>query len=367
MAVRLGFLALFLLGGFLYWPIFLLAALSAWALVSDLSGSRKPEPDEWFARRWTITAADPRWRSDFLQFCQSPAETAFLEAMIAAYDLKPQKGILQGSGLTLDLQVKMSSYRADFVACGWLVIEIDGAAYHSSDEAVARDRKRDEFMEGLGYRVLRLPAKLVFRSPKDAVSRVRAALAAGRSRVQPQVPSQVERTSRPSLATGAMFTGEINAGVERVKAVRQAMADAEMTFHREKLVIDSAINSARRKLEIDNYVGNDKDKRDAYDRHHAELSKLFEQHDRKLQDRSSGQRRAPPVIIPAMAAPKRHETDAINEAVENAYRRLTAERSRYLSEQRARLHGDPRLRASVRANLTELGCSEVYALVAPPN
>ncbi|WP_443018997.1 endonuclease domain-containing protein [Sphingobium sp. MI1205] len=47
-----------------------------------------------------------------------------------------------------------SQYRADFLVDDKLVVEIDGATYHSSPEAVARDRQRDEDMRREGYTVL---------------------------------------------------------------------------------------------------------------------------------------------------------------------------------------------------------------------
>jgi quercetin dioxygenase-like cupin family protein len=62
--------------------------------------------------------------------------------------------------------------RVDFLANKHLVVEIDGAAYHSSAEAVENDRIRDEYLIENGYVILRIPAKVVFNSPGDAVERV---------------------------------------------------------------------------------------------------------------------------------------------------------------------------------------------------
>lgn len=78
--------------------------------------------------------------------------------MIEAYQLAPRFGSLVGKDLKLDFQVEEGRYRADFLANDWLVIEIDGAAWHSSPEAQARDQLRDTYFEGLGYTVLRIPA-----------------------------------------------------------------------------------------------------------------------------------------------------------------------------------------------------------------
>lgn len=185
--VRLGLiLALCFLG--IFFPLFfVVAAWLGWTIYDTLKNPQPPPPDEWYARRWTTTAADPRWRSDFLAFCESPAETKFLDAIIDAYGLIPDNGVLKGTGLTLDLQVEVKPYRLDFLANAWLAVEVDGAAYHSSPEAVARDKERDEFLRAEGYTVLRIPAKVVFATPEEAVGRVRSAIAAGRTSLNASV------------------------------------------------------------------------------------------------------------------------------------------------------------------------------------
>ncbi|MCX2497706.1 hypothetical protein C9E85_15930 [Plesiomonas shigelloides] len=117
--------------------------------------------------------------------------------MIQYYGLIPSRGILCGNGLTLDLQVKMPPYRADFVVDRWLVVEIDGAAYHSSPEAIARDKKRDEVMNARGYSVLRIPAKIVLYSPSKAMQIVRSAIAKGNEyNIVHQIKKEEEQKSR---------------------------------------------------------------------------------------------------------------------------------------------------------------------------
>lgn len=207
-AVRLGIILVLCSLGVFFPLLFIVAAWLGWTIYDTLKNPPPPTPDEWYARRWTTTAADPRWRSDFLAFCESPAETKFLEAMIAAYGLIPDKGVLKGAGLTLNLQVEVKPYRLDFLANTWLAVEVDGAAYHSSPEAVARDKERDEFLRAQGYAVLRIPAKVVFATPEEAVGRVQSAIAAGRTSlnasaagltppaVAETVPSSVQQRSQ---------------------------------------------------------------------------------------------------------------------------------------------------------------------------
>jgi hypothetical protein len=78
--------------------------------------------------------------------------------------------------LELQLQIPIGHYRVDFLVNKHLVVEIDGAAYHSSLEAVEKDRIRDEYFIKSGYVVLRVPAKIVFNSHREAVQRVRCAV-----------------------------------------------------------------------------------------------------------------------------------------------------------------------------------------------
>jgi very-short-patch-repair endonuclease len=56
-----------------------------------------------------------------------------------------------------------------------LVVEVDGSSHHRKRQA---DRRRDEKLERLGYRVLRLEAKLVVEQPARALERIRRSIAA---------------------------------------------------------------------------------------------------------------------------------------------------------------------------------------------
>ncbi|MBP2442700.1 endonuclease domain-containing protein [Rhizobium leguminosarum] len=171
--------AVCVVAGFVFPLLFLLAALLAWTIYSDLTSPKAAAPDAWYTRRWTATSEDPEWKTYFLPYCESPAEEAFLEAMIAHHKLLPNAGVLVGSGLELNLQVEHKPYRVDFLVDRWLVVEIDGAAWHSDPEAVERDRIRDEFFVANGFSVVRIPAKLVFNTPSKAIDMVRAAVARG--------------------------------------------------------------------------------------------------------------------------------------------------------------------------------------------
>ena len=126
-----------------------------------------------------LTEHDEHWQDYFRRTCDSPAEVAFLDAMVSAFDLIPRKGCLVGGGLVLRLQVPVMNYRLDFLVDGNLIVEVDGARWHSSPEAVARDADRDEALTAKGYDVLRIPAKLALYEPDEAIQRVRGARMGG--------------------------------------------------------------------------------------------------------------------------------------------------------------------------------------------
>ena len=175
-----------LLLGFVIFPLFFVGGAIIWSIYSDIveAPARRAQEAEVKARLNAPVAADK-----MRIWCESPAETAFFDAMVAAYDLRSGPGAIEGRGLRLRNQVGMgelrifgnhaeNQYRADFLVDERLVIEIDGASYHSSPEAVARDRKRDADMMREGYSVLRIPAQVVFNTPNEAVKRVEEARAA---------------------------------------------------------------------------------------------------------------------------------------------------------------------------------------------
>ncbi|WP_454888281.1 endonuclease domain-containing protein [Sphingobium herbicidovorans] len=181
-----GFLAVVcILLGFIFFPLFFLGGLIAWSVYRDIveAPARRAQQAEIDASiNAPVSVEDIRWA------CESPAEAAFLDAMISAYSLQTGPGAIEGQGLRLRSQISMgrlriytghasSQYRADFLVDDKLVVEIDGATYHSSPEAVARDRQRDEDMRREGYTVLRIPAQLVFQNSVEAVKRVENARA----------------------------------------------------------------------------------------------------------------------------------------------------------------------------------------------
>ncbi len=163
--------------GFLFFPFFFLGGLIAWSIYSDIA-----ETPGRLAQEAEIEAHlnAPLSVDDIRGECESPAETEFLDAMVSAYSLRTGPGAIEGRGLRLRNQVGLGrlniysnhasrQYRADFLIDEKLVVEIDGATYHSSPEAIARDNRRDDDMRREGFSILRIPAQIVFQNPTEAV------------------------------------------------------------------------------------------------------------------------------------------------------------------------------------------------------
>ncbi|HLG65562.1 MAG TPA: DUF559 domain-containing protein [Ktedonosporobacter sp.] len=78
---------------------------------------------------------------------------------------------------TLIRQHKIGPYYADFAHLeSRTVIEIDGAAYHSTPEQIERDQYRQQRLESWGWNVIRFSGKQVYRDPVRTVYRARNAI-----------------------------------------------------------------------------------------------------------------------------------------------------------------------------------------------
>jgi very-short-patch-repair endonuclease len=189
---RTGIVVACMLLGLVFFPMLLVGAFIGWCILKDIWNAplTRAQNDDTAARIYANSII-PMSVEYLRKCCDSPAETAFLDAMVSGYDLKAGPGAATGRGLRLRSQIPMGRaefyshkvhypYRADFLVDEKLVVEIDGAAFHSSPEAVVHDRIRDEHLQKEGYTILRIPAKVVFNNPKEAVKRVELARAAMR-------------------------------------------------------------------------------------------------------------------------------------------------------------------------------------------
>lgn len=67
--------------------------------------------------------------------------------------------------------------RVDFLLGNRLVIEVDGAAFHSAPDDFERDRRRDAHLSCAGYRTLRFSYQQIDRQPELVLAAIEAALA----------------------------------------------------------------------------------------------------------------------------------------------------------------------------------------------
>ena len=181
---RVAFTVACILVGLVFPYAFILAAIVAFSIIADLrdADAEPPATDGKFV-------PPPEWREHYRWVTESPAEEAFLDAMIEAHGLEPTgRRVLEGD-LKLSLQVELPPYRLDFLVDSKLIVEIDGAAWHSSPEAIERDADRDAHFTSRGYRVLRIPAKVPLYAPLEAVRLVaeaRAQMAGAEANPVPQ-------------------------------------------------------------------------------------------------------------------------------------------------------------------------------------
>ncbi|MFJ6271424.1 endonuclease domain-containing protein [Pseudarthrobacter oxydans] len=82
------------------------------------------------------------------------------------------------NGIDFDAQVHLPGIgRVDFLLNGFLIVEIDGYAFHSKRADMLRDRDRNNSSTVKGYAVLRYMPEHIWFNPEQVVSEIRAALA----------------------------------------------------------------------------------------------------------------------------------------------------------------------------------------------
>lgn len=94
----------------------------------------------------------------------------------------------QGCGYFLYPQYQCGSYRADFFIHVIdyntrprrpnktkeikIIIEADGKEFHSTEEQIERDKKRDEWFKEQGYHTLRFPGKLIYNNSSYCIQEI---------------------------------------------------------------------------------------------------------------------------------------------------------------------------------------------------
>lgn len=354
--------AILFFAGFAFPLIWIAAAFFAYTTYNAFPDPEPDTPENMYRpRQSTVTADDPEWREYFNNACESPAETAFLEAMINGYGLKPDNGILVGSGIELDMQTEYKPYRLDFLVNRWLVVEVDGAAWHSSPEAVERDGIRDDFFKAKGFSVLRIPAKTVFNTPTKAVDMVRTAIAHGRPPQKVVVkspPISVAKTFTNSMNSFGQFLDHVDAHVTKAKAIQEAMGPSKQTFETEKIVIDSALETAKKAVDLEARLAADPNLRKHFDAAHADFEEIMQS------VRSGKPDRETTIKIEPMGFPGTHPDPEIGAVILESYFTLMDDRKRYFDNARKRISDDPRLSPHVQSHLERLGCHATWKQIS---
>ena len=100
--------------------------------------------------------------------------------------MRPPSGMIANAvpppfpGIYVYPQITIGSYRVDFYIChvGFgddvpLIVECDGHDFHEkTKEQAQRDKARDRYLVGQGYRVLRFTGSEIYRSPFDVAEEI---------------------------------------------------------------------------------------------------------------------------------------------------------------------------------------------------
>lgn len=142
----------------------------AFVTIGSLLHARPELGGDW--RRWLRTAPYPRasWLREIDGVCESGLEGLWWFRMRGRLPGIRRQVLIPGVG------------RVDFLIGERLIIEVDGAEYHTDPDAFERDRRRDAVLSALGYRVLRFSYQQVVHRWAEVEAAVFAAFIRGDAR-----------------------------------------------------------------------------------------------------------------------------------------------------------------------------------------
>ncbi len=86
--------------------------------------------------------------------------------------------LFRTNGIAFDAQVKIPGIgRVDFLIEDFLIVEVDGFAFHSTRKALRQDLARNNASTVNGYAVLRYPPEVIWFNPEQVLAEIRAVLA----------------------------------------------------------------------------------------------------------------------------------------------------------------------------------------------
>jgi very-short-patch-repair endonuclease len=89
--------------------------------------------------------------------------------------------LFRSSGIGFEAQVLLPGIgRVDFLLAGFLIVEIDGFAFHSKRGDMLRDRHRNNTSTVQGFAVLRYMPEHIWFNPEKVLAEINAVLMAGK-------------------------------------------------------------------------------------------------------------------------------------------------------------------------------------------
>ncbi|BAS15682.1 hypothetical protein AHiyo8_39850 [Arthrobacter sp. Hiyo8] len=86
--------------------------------------------------------------------------------------------LFESEGLTFRRQVKIRGVgRVDFLIGRWLIVEVNGYAFHSSREAWRKDMARLNAAQARGFDLLSFAPEQIWNNPEQVMDEIRAVLA----------------------------------------------------------------------------------------------------------------------------------------------------------------------------------------------
>jgi hypothetical protein len=285
------------------------------------------------------------WMDHYRAACESPAEVAFLEAMVSAFNLRPVGGpgsTLKGSGLSLRMQVWVDRYRLDFLANDSLVIEVDGAKWHSSEEAKLRDSTRDASLRTRGYAVLRIPAKIPLYDPDRAVADVGS-----------YVAIWDWRDPRHDQGSRLLMYHELERR-RGEETVAKHMRPVRAAFRMEKLAVIRAAIKAGGVLSVSRFSSSSESA--------VPLERAFTQWTAKIAIETLDEAEFTLPVNP-LTAPEKHSDTIINDEINRSYAALLEERRSFLLDLGRWMKIDPKLPALIEKHLERLGAEQCWQAI----
>ncbi|MFU7671129.1 DUF559 domain-containing protein [Escherichia coli] len=278
----------------------------------------------------TVDADAENWLDIFCKGCESPAEEAFLRKMVAEFNLKPKSGMLVSPDLVLEMQVPYKRYRFDFVVNGRQIIEIDGAAWHSSPEQIERDRIRDEYSIKEGFMVLRIPAKTVLKTPNVAIEQVKKTLEKTPSYTMPVRQSVINQQPLAKFSFVKLLS-DINNNVNCQMIKHESLFPFRVAIAMEKRQLEMIVSEIESEVRVASMLPQD---RMLYENAMSHLEKL-------LQNDDLNYTANPTYQWDKITKPSPVENQQIQESIDREYKDIMKERELRLAKLSQRCKVDP--------------------------